>query len=227
MTDRLLNRVRGVLFDADGTLIDSTFLHTVCWWQAFRQHDYDVPMALVHRSVGMGADNLVEHVLGSLEDVDLESLSASHDAIYSTHWPALRPLPGARDLVRRCSEAGLRTVLASSAKDRELAVLREVLAADEAIDLATSASDASSSKPDPDIVEVALRKAELDPSEALFIGDAVWDVHASRKLGVACIGLECGGTSAAELLEAGAFATFADPADLLEHSSELPFLGTA
>jgi len=91
--------------------------------------------------------------------------------------------------------------------------------------VATSSSDADTSKPAPDILEVALAKAELSADEALFIGDAVWDVHASRALGVPCIGLECGGTSAAELLEAGAFATYADPRELLLHSDQHPWLG--
>jgi HAD superfamily hydrolase (TIGR01509 family) len=230
MSERLLNRVRGVLFDVDGTLIDTTFLHTVCWWQAFRHHDIDAEMAVIHRSVGMGSDNLISHVLGDTPDVDpagvdQEALSADHGALYSVYWSQLRPLPGARDLVRRCHQAGLTTVLASSAKERELAVLRRVLDCDDAVDVATSSADAQTSKPAPDILEVALAKAELSAEEALFIGDAVWDVHASLKLGMACIGLECGGTSAAELLEAGAFATYADPRDLLLHSDEHAWLG--
>jgi HAD superfamily hydrolase (TIGR01509 family) len=230
MSKRLLNRVRGVLFDVDGTLVDTTFLHTVCWWQAFRHQDIDAEMAIIHRSVGMGSDNLVSHVLADTpdvdpSDVDPDALSASHDALYSVYWSQLRPLPGARELVRRCHDAGLVTVLASSAKERELGVLRRVLDCDDAIDVATSSADAQTSKPAPDILQVALAKAELSAEEALFIGDAVWDVHASNKLGLACIGLECGGTSAAELLEAGAFATYADPRELLLHSDEHRWLG--
>ena len=230
MSEQLLNRVRGVLFDVDGTLIDTTFIHTLCWWQAFRHYDIDAEMAVIHRSVGMGSDNLVSNVLDDTpgvdaDGVDVSALSASHDALYSAYWPQLRRLPGARTLLRRCHDAGLVTVLASSAKERELAVLRQVLDCDEAIDVATSSSDAETSKPAPDILEVALAKAELSAQEALFIGDAVWDVHASRALGVPCIGLECGGTSAAELLEAGAFATYADPRELLLHSNEHPWLG--
>ncbi len=230
MSEQLLNRVRGVLFDVDGTLIDSSFLHAVCWWQAFRQHDIDAQMAVIHRSVGMGSENLVGNVLDEVEgveidDVDLDALSASHDALYSVYWPQLRLLPGARELVRRCHDAGLVTVLASSAKERELGVLRRVLDCDDAIDEATSSSDAEASKPAPDILEVALAKAKLSASDALFIGDAVWDVHASSKLGMPCIGLECGGTSAAELLEAGAFATYANARELLLHSDEHVWLG--
>jgi HAD superfamily hydrolase (TIGR01509 family) len=224
MSDQLrhpiLPQIKGVLFDVDGTLVDSTFLHAVCWWQALRQADFDASMAVIHRAVGMGADNLVKQVLGEDVDADVAALSASHDALYSAYWPSLRALPGARELLQTCHQAGLTTVLASSAKARELSVLTEVLGVDDAVDVTTSSSDADSSKPAPDIVEVALKKAKLTPGAALFVGDAVWDVQASSKSGVACIGLESGGTSAAELLEAGAIATFKDPADLLRHSEE-------
>ncbi|HTZ43378.1 MAG TPA: HAD family hydrolase [Jatrophihabitans sp.] len=225
MTARAPASIGGILFDVDGTLVDSTFVHTVCWWQAFRQQGIDAPMARIHRAIGMGSDKLIGQVLGGTDGVDEDALAAGHDALYATYWPALRPLPGAREVLRACAEAGLRTVLASSAAERELTVLRRVLDADEWLHAATSSAEAEASKPAPDIVEVALRKAGLQPSEAVFVGDAVWDVRAGTALGVACIGLECGGTSAAELREAGAFATYADPADLLSHSAELPFLG--
>lgn len=223
MTERLLRPVAGILFDLDGTLIDSNFFHTVCWWQAFRQQDLDIPSALLHRSVGMGADQLIPHVLEQAQvdaQPDADALAAAHDALYAAYWARLRALPGARELLRRCHEAGLTTVLASSAGEVELGVLSKVLDCDDVIDVKTSSADAGTSKPAPDIVSVALDKADLRADDALFVGDAVWDVHAAGKLGVACIGLESGGTSAAELLEAGAFATYQDPKDLLLHSED-------
>jgi HAD superfamily hydrolase (TIGR01509 family) len=215
--------VRGVLFDVDGTLIDSGYLHAVAWWQALRKKSLDVPMATIHRAIGMGADRLLPHVLGEEPDEDLQSeLAAAHDALFSVHWPALRRLPGAQELVRLSHTHGLTTVLASSAGADEVEVLRRVLDADDALDHVTSSADGENSKPEPDLVLVALDKAGLDPSEAIFIGDAVWDVHASAEAGVRCLGVECGGTSAAELREAGAQQTFKDPADLLAHWSETP-----
>jgi HAD superfamily hydrolase (TIGR01509 family) len=217
MSDR-----RGVLFDLDGTLVDTSYLHTVSWWQAFRQAGMDVPMARIHRAVGMGGDHLVHEVTDGAADEQTEQLTLSHDALYSAHWPALRLLPGARELVRHCHQAGLVTVLASSASSAELDVLTTVLDLDEVIDAATGAADAGSSKPAPDIIEVALRKAGLRPDDAVFVGDAVWDVQACAKVGVRCVGLECGGTSAAELLEAGAVQTFRDPADLLARFAGSP-----
>lgn len=211
---------RGVLFDVDGTLVDSSYIHAVCWWQAFRQAGYDVLTSAIHRAVGMGSERLIPHVLGDDVEVDRDALSAAHASIYSTWWPALRALPGAAALVRRAQEKGLATVLATSASDRELTVLRRVLGADAWIDHATSASDSDASKPAPDIVESALAKAGLAPSDAIFIGDAVWDVHAANKADVRCIGLECGGSSEGELRDAGAVQVFRDPADLLARWDE-------
>lgn len=208
---------RGVLLDVDGTLVDSSYIHAVCWWQAFRQAGYDVLTSSIHRAVGMGSERLVRHVLGEDADADPDALADAHAAIYSTWWPSLRALPAAADLVRTAKGAGLVTVLATSASEREVEVLRAVLDADDAIDHATNASDSDASKPAPDLVEVALATGGLEPGDATFVGDAVWDVHAAKRAGVPCIGLECGGSSEAELRDAGAAQVFRDPADLLSH----------
>ncbi len=206
-----------VLFDVDGTLVDSTYLHSVSWWQAFRRAGHDVTMAHIHRAIGMGADQLVPQVLDrDVDDESLESLATAHDVLYATYWPALRALPGARDLVRRVHAEGVTTVLASSAGEDEVAVVRRLLDIDEVLDHATSSADADSSKPAPDLVQVALGQAEVDADEAVFVGDAVSDVLACARAGVRCIALECGGTGAAELREAGAVEVHAGPAALLE-----------
>jgi HAD superfamily hydrolase (TIGR01509 family) len=206
----------GVLFDVDGTLVDTTFLHAVSWWQAFRQHRRDVPMARIHRAIGMGSDHLLDHLLGDDRDrSDDDAIDAAHAAIQAVHWPSLRPLPGARDLLAACKRRGLQVVLASSAGRRELTALRAAIDADEVIDVTTDADDAGSSKPSPDIVQVALDKAGLTPDRAVFVGDAVWDAQACRTAGVRCLAVTCGGTSAAELTEAGAEAVYDHPAALL------------
>jgi HAD superfamily hydrolase (TIGR01509 family) len=217
-----MTKRRGVLFDIDGTLVDTSYLHTVSWWQAFRQAGMDVSMARIHRAIGMGAEQLVHEVTDGAADDRAEELATGHDTLYSAHWPGLRLLPGARELVLHCHQAGLVTVLASSAGSAEFDVLTTVLELDDVIDAATGSADADSSKPDPDIVLVALEKAKLDPEDAVFVGDAVWDVQASGKAGLKCVGLESGGTSAAELIEAGAVATYRDAADLLAHFAGSP-----
>ena len=209
--------LKAVLFDVDGTLADTNYLHTVAWWEAFAQAGHDVPMAPIHRAIGMGSGRMLDSLLPGDRDTDAdEAIKTSHSALYSVYWSRLRPLPGARRLLRACHDQGLRVVLASSADPDELEVLRAALDADQAIDAATSAGDVEASKPAPDLVQVALDHAEAGPEESVFIGDAVWDVRAAQKAGVPCIGLLSGGGSRDELTEAGAAAVFDGPADLLE-----------
>jgi len=216
MPTPMADRVRGVLFDVDGTLVDTNYIHAVCWWEAFRQHGHAVPMARIHRAIGMGSDKLIGHVLGDDHDPDEDTeLSDAHTILYRPYWERLAPLPGAADLLRACAKQGLRVVLASSAKESELAALRRALDADDVIHSATSGSDAEATKPDPDIVAIALEKADLRAADVVFVGDSVWDVRAAGKLDIPCLAVTCGGTSAAELTDAGAVAVYDDPAALL------------
>jgi HAD superfamily hydrolase (TIGR01509 family) len=212
----------GILFDVDGTLVDTTYLHTVAWWQAFRRYDHDVPMAEIHRAVGMGSDMLLQHLLGDHPD---DRVADAHDELYKPWWPELRTLPGAADLLRACAARGPEVVLASSAKDEELKALRRVLDADDVIAAATSSSSAEKSKPAPDILEAALDQSGVPADRSVFVGDSVWDVEAAGRLGIPCIGLTCGGTSAAELTGRGAVATYEDPADLLRQLADSPIAG--
>lgn len=206
----------GALFDVDGTLVDTTFLHAVCWAEAMRQHGHDVPMADVHHAIGMSGDKLLDHCLGDDRDRDQDdALDAAHLALYKQHWGRLRPLPGAADLMRTCADRGLDVVLASSASEEELSALRSALDADDAITAATSASDADEGKPAPDIVQTALKKSGLAADRVVFIGDAVWDGYAARNSQVAFLALTCGGTPADELRGCGAVEVWRDPADLL------------
>lgn len=207
---------RGVLFDVDGTLVDTTFLHTVAWWEAFEQFGQRVEMVRIRAAIGMGSDRILDELLPPARDRgDDEAITNAHAALMAVHWPALRPTPGAADLLRACATRGLTVVLASSAAQRELKALRAAIDADDVIDVATSADDARSSKPAPDLVEVALRRSGLVPANAVYVGDSVWDVYATAKLAMPCIGLTCGGTTEAELRAAGAAAVFDSPRQLL------------
>jgi HAD superfamily hydrolase (TIGR01509 family) len=180
-------------------------------------------MATIHRAIGMGSDRILDALLGpDREDDEDSSMVAAHASLYSTFWDRLRPLPGAAELLRATRARGLRVVLASSAQERELGALRRALDADDAIDVATSASDAQASKPAPDILTVALDRAGLHPEQVVMVGDSVWDVRSACKIGIPCIGVTCGGISTDELSRAGAAAVFADPADLLAHWDESP-----
>lgn len=207
-----------VLFDVDGTLVDSPYLHTLAWWRAFRQAGYDVPMASIHRSIGMGGDRILDRLLPADRDRDEDStIMTSHAAVFSTFWPALRPLDGARGLLERCHRDGLAVALASSARDRDLEVLRATIGADDFIDAATSSADAKASKPAPDILIAALAALGVQAADAVYVGDAVWDIYAAGKLDIPAIGLTCGGTSEAELRDAGAVEIYANPRALLDN----------
>jgi HAD superfamily hydrolase (TIGR01509 family) len=211
-------RQKGVLFDVDGTLIDSAYIHTLAWWQAFRQSGFDVPMARIHRCVGMGGARLVDSLLPDSRDKEVdEDILSAHSGVFGTYWPSLRALDGARDLLARCSQGGLAVALASSAREQDLKALRLALSADDFIDAATSSNDAENSKPEPDILIAALKAVDVQAPDAVYVGDAVWDVMAASALGMPTIAFTCGGTSEAELRDAGAVEVYAGPRDLLDN----------
>lgn len=210
-----------VLFDVDGTLVDTTYLHTVAWWEALRQKGRLVPMSLIHRTIGMGSDQLLERLLGEGHDrEEAASAGAAHHALYAEYWPRLAPLEGAADLLRACAGRGWTVVLASSARGDELAVMRRAVDADDAVTAATSSDDVEASKPAPDLVRSALDHARVAPDRAVFVGDTVWDVVACSRAGVPCLGVLSGGLTRQELLEAGAAEVYEDPADLLARLDE-------
>ena len=206
-----------VLFDVDGTLMDTVYLHTVAWWEAFRQNGHTVTMSRIHRCIGMGGDHLLDELLGEDRDEDDSAAAkAAHDALYAQYWSRLVPLPGARDLLRTCADRGWRVVLASSASGPEAEAMVRALDADEAITAVTTAEDVSASKPSPDLVHQALERAGVPADRAVFVGDAVWDVEAAGRAKVPCVGVLTGGWSREELTGAGARAVYETPADLLD-----------
>ena len=213
--------MRAALFDVDGTLVDTNYLHAVTWWEAFAQAGHVVPMAEIHRAIGMGSGLMLDKLLPQDRDTaDDADIRAAHSALYATYRSRLRPLPGAADLLRACKRQGLAVVLASSADEPEFNMLRAALDAEDAIDATTFSGDVEASKPAPDLVQVALDKAGVPAGEAVFTGDTVWDVQACQKAGVPCIGLLSGGISRDELTSAGAAEIYPGPGDLLASLGE-------
>lgn len=208
---------RGVLFDVDGTLIDSSYFHAFAWWQAFRREGLYVQLSNIHRSVGMGGDRLIQHLVPDCTEEMQEELKNAHGAVFSTFWPSLRPFDSSRDLLAACSDAGLAVGLASSAQERDLDVSRRLLDAGTSIDAWTSSADAKESKPAPDILVACLEKLGVDAPNVVFVGDAVWDVKAAAAIDVPAIALTCGGISEAELRDAGAAEVYDNPRHLLEN----------
>lgn len=205
-----------VLFDVDGTLVDSNYLHVHAWARAFREENIDVAAWLIHRSIGMDGSSLVTAPSGDASEAVQQRLKDRHSSLYKDRADLIVRLPGARELLHHLAGNGVRVVLASSAPDDELAITRKVLDSDDAIFAATSSKDVDTAKPDPSIVEVALERAGVSADRAVFVGDAVWDGEAATRVDVPFIGLRCGGVADCELEKAGAQAVFDDPHDLLQ-----------
>lgn len=204
-----------VLFDIDGTLVDSNYLHVHAWLRAFDAEGLPADGWRIHRCIGMDGTTLVRTLAEDAGQDVLDRLKDRHSEFYKDNSALLALLPGARDLLRWVAAQGLQVVLATSAPEDELSMLREVLDCEEVISAVTSSEDVDTAKPKPDIVQVALDRAGVSAQDAVFLGDAVWDCEAAKRAGVASIGLQSGGVSPGELLEAGASTVFEDPGDLL------------
>jgi HAD superfamily hydrolase (TIGR01509 family) len=206
-----------VLFDIDGTLVDSNYLHVQAWYRAFSEADVEVQAWRIHRSIGMDGSTLLKTLAGDADEDTRSRLKDLHSRYYKETVPLLRRLPGARELLEAVDGLGLQIVLATSAPEDELAILREVLASDNLVAAVTSSNDVDTAKPQPDIVDVALERAGVDADHAVFIGDTVWDVEACNRAGVPTIAVLSGGVSRGELEKAGAQAVFEDTKELCEH----------
>ncbi|MFI0238641.1 HAD family hydrolase [Streptomyces sp. NPDC016845] len=215
---------RAAVFDVDGTLADTTPLHTVCWWEALRQAGHQVPMVSVLGAIGLGSSDLLDHLLGKDRDRDEDaSLSAAHKTLYATWFERLAPVQGAADLLRRLHADGWSVVLATSAEGSELEALRAAIDADDAIDATASSDDVEEGKPAPEPVEHALDLVGAKARDSVFVGDSVWDMRAARRAGVVPLGVLSGGVSRAELEKAGAEAVYADTAELLRELNDSAF----
>ena len=195
----------------DGTLMDTNYLHCLAWSRAFADAGEWAPMNAIHRLIGMGGDQLVPKLLGH----ESPAATAARPRRYSELKSEIKAFPCSRELVHRIHDLGLAVVLATSAPAAELAELRKVLDADDAIDEQTSADDVAKSKPDPEVFVTAMENARIDPRRALAIGDSVWDIRAARSAGIACITVETGGFSQHELSEAGSVRVYRDVSELL------------
>jgi HAD superfamily hydrolase (TIGR01509 family) len=219
-----MTQFRATLFDIDGTLVDSNYLHVEAWSHVFAELGIEVDAWRIHRSIGMDSAAMLDDLLP--EGADLEEVKRLHTRYYEALAPRLRPFSGARELLAALDARGLTVVLATSAPQEELEKLRGVLQVEDSIAIVTSAEDVETAKPSPDIVRTAFERAEVSASEAVMIGDTVWDVAAAARAGVACIGVLSGGISAAELLDAGAIAVYTDVAELLDQLDQ-SVLGSA
>jgi len=219
--------IRGVLLDVDGTLIDSNRAHAESWHDTLLEFGRDVPAETILPLIGMGGDKLLPKFLG----VDAESergkeFSERRAEVFREHYvPRLRTTPGAAALVKHLRGAGYRLIIATSAKEEEMNAMLEQVGLDDLIARRTTSDDADRSKPDPDIVQAALKKSGLRAHEAIMIGDTPYDIEAAARAGVRTIAFESGGWSRDAL--AGAVAVYTDPAHLLREFTASPFADAA
>jgi HAD superfamily hydrolase (TIGR01509 family) len=211
-----------ILFDVDGTLVDSNDAHARAWVEAFAAYGVHVDYAQVRRCIGMGGDKLMPEVSALREDTPKGKAIADNrrEIFKQKYLPRVKAFPGARDLVAALKTRGLTLVAASSAKKDELGPLLAIAGADGFLDAATSSDDAEESKPDPDIVQAALKQAKARPEHAIMIGDTPYDIEAAGRAGVRVIAFRSGGWNDPDLK--GAVAIYDGPADLLAHLSESP-----
>lgn len=218
----MAQRLKAVLFDVDGTLVDSNDAHADAWVKAFTKHNVAVDWTKVRRCIGMGGDKLMPEVSG-LEEESPEGSKIAKDRgeIFKRDFlPAIKPLRDSKALVAAIKKRGYTVVAASSAKKSELTPLLKIAGAEWLMDEKTSSDDAEESKPEPDIVLAALKRADASADEAIMIGDTPYDVAAATRAGVKIIGFRSGGWSDADL--DGAIAIYDGPWDLLARLDDSP-----
>jgi phosphoglycolate phosphatase-like HAD superfamily hydrolase len=204
----------GVLFDVDGTLLDTNYLHVLAWSRALRSHGHpEITMASIHHSIGIASEGLVRRLIGTADDSVIEA----HSAAFADLRDQAVAFPGVPELLRRCRDAGLTVALATSGKPDDLDWMLPAIEGDDWIIGAVTSEDVDESKPAPDLLTAGIAKFGLDADRTVAVGDSVWDVEAARQAGIASVALECGGTSRQELEAVGATEIHRDPATLAAH----------
>jgi HAD superfamily hydrolase (TIGR01509 family) len=207
--------LKGVIFDIDGTLVDSNDAHAQSWVDTFAEADYGVPFDVVRPLIGMGADKLLPQTIGLAHDSEegKRLIKRRSEIFRERYLPRLEPLKGSRELVLRARADGLKPIVATSAKDKELKGLLKAARVDDLMEEKATASDAKRSKPDPDIVNAAIEESGIPASQLIMIGDTPYDVEAAASADVRTIAFRSGGWSDEAL--SGAMEIYDGPADLL------------
>jgi HAD superfamily hydrolase (TIGR01549 family) len=209
------------LLDVDGTLVDTNYHHAIAWYRAFREHGLTLPVGRIHRHIGMGGDQLVAAVAGKrVEDREGDSIRAAETALYADLIGEVQPFADARRLLELLDGRGHRLVLASSGKRDEVEHYLELLDARDLVEAWTTSADVERTKPDPDLVVVAMDK--VGGGEAVLVGDSTWDCEAAARAEVPSVAVLTGGFSEQELREAGAGTVFESLAELCERLDQTP-----
>jgi HAD superfamily hydrolase (TIGR01509 family) len=219
--------ISAVIFDLDGTLVDSNDLHVDAWDETFRHFGKEFPRARLHQHIGKGGDKYLPEFLteSELRSIGAELEQFRADVFKRNYLARVRPFPKVRELLQRIREEGKRIALASSGNENEIEHYIKLAEIGELVEAQTTKTDVSNSKPSPDVFRRALALLHLQPSEAIVVGDTPYDVQAAKKIDLPTVGLLCGGFSEDDLRASGAIAIFKDPADLLVHYARSPLCG--
>lgn len=216
---------KNVLFDIDGTLVDSVDLHAEAWQVIFRKYGKEVPFQTIREQIGKGGDQLLP-VFWSEDELKSfgKKMEDERSKLFlKEYMPRVEAFPKVPELFRRILDDGKKIALATSAKEKELKRLKKIAGIEGLFDEATSSDDADESKPHPDIFEAALKEVgDPEAADSISIGDTPYDAEAAGKIGLPTVGLLCGGWPEEKLRAAGCVAIYRDPADLLAKYEESP-----
>jgi len=217
--------ITAVIFDIDGTLLDSVDLHADAWREALERFGKKFSFAEVRRQIGKGGDQLMPVFLSrqELQDFGDELEQYRSDLFKKEFLPHVKPFPCVRQLFQRIRQDGKRIALASSAKGNELKIYKSIADIEDLVETETSSDDAEKSKPYPDIFQAALaRLGDVSVDNVIVVGDTIYDAEAAGKAHLRIVGVMCGGWSGEELRQAGCIAVYRDPADLLRAYNASP-----
>ncbi len=218
-----------MLFDLDGTLIDSVYEHVSAWSKALRSHGIVLPNWKIHRRIGMSGKSFVRELLRevnhrSRQNISIEVLERKHDAEFAKSINRLEFLPGARELLKHLSRSGVRWAIATTGSQRPTQRLLKGLDVPKSVPTVTG-DDVVNTKPSPDVFVVAAERLGVSIRDCIVVGDSTWDLLAAVRKSALGVGMLSGGYGQDELERAGAFRVYADPADMLMHIEQLGIPG--
>jgi HAD superfamily hydrolase (TIGR01509 family) len=212
------------LFDLDGTLIDSVYEHVLAWREALHEMKIELSTWRIHRRVGM-SDGLILTALQretgrKLSKDETERLKRLHTEAFLRRVAQVRPLPGARELLSTLSRLAVPWAIATSGVEERAREAVKILEVGSKVQLITR-NDVSHGKPFPDLFLAGAKRLGVDINDCIVAGDSIWDLLASRRAHALGVGLLCGGYGQDELVQAGAYRVYEDPAELMRHIDEL------
>ncbi|HEY3769618.1 MAG TPA: HAD family phosphatase [Candidatus Angelobacter sp.] len=220
-------KMPAVLFDLDGTLIDSVYEHVQAWWRTLRSAGVFVPKWMIHRRVGMSGKSFVEELLREFapkKEINIEQLEKEHDAKILKVLSDIPPLRGADDLLKHLHRSRIRIAIATTGNRKQTALLLKKLTIPRGMPILTG-DDVKKAKPSPDIFVAAAAGLKVQLRDCIVVGDSVWDVLAAGRKSALSVGMLSGGYGDEELHRAGAFRIYSDPRDMLLHLEQLGLPG--